>query len=72
MIEISITDIVGEAPFNVYLCDDQENGCMWISSTNDDNYTFVVPPPFNGLAEVCIKVIDGNDCEIINCVEITE
>ena len=67
MIEITIQDITGATPYNIYLCDELLDECFWISEVNSFPYTFIVPPPFNTLEIFCVKAIDSNNCEIIDC-----
>lgn len=72
MKEIIINNIVGAAaPFNIFLCDDQTLNCFWIATTNVIPFTFMIPPPYNNLSNVCVKVVDSNNCEITECVDTT-
>lgn len=70
--QITITNLVGSEPFDVYLCDNLYNTCMYITTINniDVPYSFLVASPYLSLTEVGVKVIDNNKCVIQNKVNI--
>jgi hypothetical protein len=70
--QITITNLTGTEPYNVYLCDDTYSGCVYIASIYNVNvpYTFLVPVSFETLTNVGVKVIDSRDCLIEGVVEI--
>ena len=69
---VTITSLTGSQPFDVYLCDNTYNSCMYISTINniDVPYSFLVTLPYLSLNEVGVKVIDNNQCIIQNKVNI--
>jgi hypothetical protein len=70
--QITITNIVGSEPYDVYLCDNLYGGCIYIATINNSDlpYNFLVPNAFEALSTVGVKVIDDNNCEIKNTVSI--
>jgi len=67
MIEIVIDNITGATPYNIYVCDSNQTNCFWIALINTLPYNFIIPPPYDIMNEFCIKAIDANNCEIIEC-----
>lgn len=70
--EITITNLVGTQPYNVYICDNTYNMCVYVTTINDADvpFSFLVPEPYNNLSEVGIRVLDGNNCVIKSLVTI--
>jgi hypothetical protein len=70
--QITINSITGSQPYDVWICDDNYNGCVYIQRVGniDIPFTFIVPTPFSSLIEVGIKVYDSNNCEIKNKVNL--
>jgi len=64
--QLTIISIDGIEPYNVYICDDTYNMCVYVTTINDSDlpYNFLVPEPYNNLTSVGIKLIDNNNCEI--------
>ncbi len=67
MIQVTIDAITGQTPYDIYVCDSNELNCFWITTTSTIPYTFIIPPPYDVMETFCIKAIDDNGCEIINC-----
>lgn len=69
---VTITSLTGTPSYDVYLCDNTYNNCMYISTINniDIPYSFLVTSPYLSLSEVGVKLIDNNGCEIKNKVNI--
>jgi hypothetical protein len=44
---------------------------VYIATISSTPYVFDVPPPLDAQSEICIKVVDINGCEIIQCGAIT-
>lgn len=70
MKEITINNIIGLSPFNIFLCDEQALNCFWVGVTTDTSFVFIVPSPYDELSDICIKIIDGNGCAIKECINI--
>ena len=70
--QITINYIVGLEPFNIYLCDNTFNNCMYIDTLTyaDIPYNFLVPSIYLSMTEVGVKAIDYNGCNIINTINI--
>ena len=68
-VEITINSITGTPNYDVYICDNMVNNCIYYTTiTAVFPYTFFAPPPLDNLTEVCVKIIDSNGCEIIQCI----
>lgn len=69
---VTITTLTGASPFDVYLCDNLYNNCIYIDTiiTSEIPYSFIVPASFENLTTVGVKVIDDVNCVIKNTVEI--
>jgi hypothetical protein len=65
--QVTINTLTGTPPYYVYVCDADVLNCVYISTINSTPYVFNVPPPLDAQSEVCVKVVDINDCEIIQC-----
>ena len=65
MNEITITNIIGTSPYDLYVCDVTNTLCVFISGLTSvpPSYTFIVPPPLNTSGSLLIKIIDGDGCE---------
>ena len=66
-IDITISNITGTTPFDVYICDTGNTPCIYVSTINSGDlpYTFNVPLIFQNLPGYNVRVIDDIDC-IIN------
>ena len=66
-IDITVTDISGQTPFDLWVCDTGATYCVYAATINsvDLPYTFEVPVPFSSSIGVNLKIIDQNNC-IIN------
>lgn len=69
---VTITTLVGTSPFDVYLCDNTYNNCIYIDTiiTSEIPFSFTVPTSFESLTTVGVKVIDDVNCTIKNIVNI--
>jgi len=61
MTEIYIDSITGVSPFNIYVCQPDGNECFFIETTNDTDFRFSVPPPYNLQDSYMIKIIDARN-----------
>jgi len=71
---ITLNSITGlNLPYTVYVCDVFGNNCTVLStvvSTVPPTFTFVLPPPFDIIPAIGIKIITSDGCErfeIYNC-----
>jgi DUF1365 family protein len=62
--DITINDITGSTPFDVYVCDTGYTTCIYVSTINsvDLPYTFEIPPIYSSLSNFIVKVVDDNNC----------
>ena len=69
---ITITSITGITPYDVYVCDTGYTTCIYVSTINSGNlqYSFIIPSIFSSLTNFVVKVIDNNDCVIIENINI--
>jgi hypothetical protein len=66
MPSISINSINGVPPYQVYICDINQNVCLSAATINTSvppNVILSIPVPYNTLPEVLIKIIDSTGCE---------
>lgn len=63
---ITINNITGASPFNIYLCDQILSTCIYVNTVSVFPYSFDVPIILDGQASYNLKTIDNNGCEIIN------
>jgi hypothetical protein len=64
--KITISELSGSSPFNVYTCDNSLTTCIYISTINfgDIPYEFDLPFILEGMSSFTVKVIDNNNCVI--------
>lgn len=65
-IDITISNITGTSPYDVYICNITNTTCIYVNTiTNGDlPFTFTVPVIFQDLPEFNVRVIDDIDCVI--------
>jgi hypothetical protein len=65
-VQVTINDISGQTPYDIYVCQVDGSGCFYISTITDSSfpYVFEIPAPYNSSPNYLIKVIDANDCII--------
>lgn len=70
--QITITNITGAAPYDVYLCDNTYGGCIYIDTIFgfDIPYSFLVPTAFSALTQFGVKVVDYNKCIIEELISV--
>ena len=70
--QITITSITGIQSYDVYVCDTGYTTCIYVSTINSGNlpYSFIIPSIFSSLTNFVVKVIDNNDCVIIENINI--
>jgi hypothetical protein len=62
--EVTITNITGQSPFDIYICQPDGSGCFYIDTINNTSYDFQIPSPFDTLNQYMLKVIDNKGCVI--------
>ena len=64
--DITITNITGSSPYDIYLCDDPVVTCVYINTITTLPYGFQIPPVLDGQTSYNLKVVDND-----NCIKIT-
>jgi len=67
-IQITITNISGASPYDIYLCDDPITVCTYIDTISGSSlpYVFNVPFYLEGLIDFNLKIVDDNNCVILS------
>ena len=70
--QITISNITGSTPYNIYICTNTYTNCAWVAQINNNflPFSFIVPTQFEVLPSVGIKVIDNKNCEIKSLVSL--
>lgn len=63
---ITITNIGGAPPFDVYVCDSGMTTCIYVTTITSGEfpYVFEIPSVFSSLSTFTVKVVDSNNCTI--------
>jgi hypothetical protein len=70
--DITINNISGTTPFDVYVCDTGYTSCIYVSTITSGElpYTFEIPPVYSSLTDFIVKVVDDNDCVVTDTVTV--
>lgn len=62
--DITINNISGSTPFDIWVCDTGYTACIYVSTINSGDlpYTFEIPPVYSSLSDFIVRVVDDNDC----------
>jgi len=63
-LQVTINDITGATPFDIYICQSDGTGCFYMSTISSTPYVFDIPVPYDTSIEYMLKVVDANGCEI--------
>lgn len=63
-IQVTISSITGQSPYDIYVCQANGTGCFYYSTTSTIPYIFDIPAPYNTSASYMLKVVDSNNCVI--------
>jgi hypothetical protein len=72
-VNLSISNITGTPPYQVYFCDSNVNNCQLVQTITDPVYwpTIInLPVSLSGVTTLFVKIIDANQCEtfeLISC-----
>ncbi len=68
-VEITINSLTGTPNYDVYICNTGFTFCVYYSTIDNGDlpYTFFAPPPLDNQTEVCVKIVDDNNCIITGC-----
>ena len=66
-IQITINEITGSSPYNIYLCNDPVTFCSYIDTISGSSlpYTFDVPFYLEGLVDFNLKIVTNDGCQIL-------
>ena len=69
---ITINNVTGAQPFDVYVCDSPITTCIYVSTINtvDLPYSFNIPVVYGRLTQFVVKVVDNNDCIVTDTLNI--
>jgi len=70
---VTVTDITGTTPYEVYLCISGGSPCYYINyiESSELPFVFTVPSPIQNLGGYCLRIIDNDGCIISNCFTIS-
>jgi hypothetical protein len=70
--DITINNISGATPFDVYVCNTGLTTCIYVNTINsvDLPYTFEIPPVYSNLTEFVVRVVDDNECTVLETVTV--
>jgi len=63
--DITINNITGSSPFDIYLCDNPITTCVYVDTISSTPYVFEIPSIMENQTSFNLKVVDNNDCTII-------
>ena len=63
-VQVTISNVTGQTPYDVYVCQTNGSSCFYITTTSIIPYVFDIPAPYNNLSAYMLKLIDGNNCII--------
>jgi len=69
---ITVNNITGSTPYDVYICLSGGSPCYYITSINSGDlpYDFTVPKPIEMFPYYCMKIVDADGCIITGCTSI--
>jgi hypothetical protein len=70
--QVLINNITGQPPYDVYICQPDGTGCIYISRINSSPYLFEIPVPYDIYDSYMLKIIDSNNCVISGVENVVE
>jgi len=77
---ITINNVTGAQPFDIYVCDSPITTCIYVSTINTVDasspyyqtlpHSFDIPLVYSSLTEFVVKVVDNNDCIVTDTLNI--
>jgi len=67
--QVNISSITGTSPYNIWVCAvcGLNENCVFITTTDKDNITFILPYEFENLTGFCVKINDSYGCIRCEC-----
>lgn len=59
---VTINNITGETPYNIYLCDNPITTCVYIDTISTLPFNFEIPSIMESQNDYTLKVVDDNNC----------
>jgi hypothetical protein len=59
---VTITDITGTTPYDIYLCDNPVTICVYVDTITTLPYSFTMPSVLENQDDYTLKVEDDNGC----------
>jgi hypothetical protein len=59
---LTINDITGASPYNIYLCDNPVTLCVYVNTVTTLPYSFEIPQLLVNQNDYTLKVEDSNGC----------
>ena len=69
--QVTITNITGQSPYDIYICQPDGSGCFYISTITSTPYVFNIPEPYNTYSSYMLKIIDNRECVITGVQSVT-
>lgn len=66
-LQISIPNLTGNSPYDLYVCDTTLTACTFQVTFANTPYVFDLPAPYDTYSEFCLKIIDNDGCWITAC-----
>jgi hypothetical protein len=65
-IKVTISDITGATPYDIYICQPDGTSCFYIDTiaSTELPYEFDIPVPYDTANQYMLKAIDNNSCII--------
>ena len=63
---VNISSVSGVTPYQVFLCQPDGTGCIYIDETSVIPFQFNIPAPYDQSVSYMVKIIDGEGCTITN------
>ena len=63
-LQVTINDITGVTPYDIYICQSDGTGCFYMATTSTVPYVFDIPAPYDTSIEYMLKIVDRNGCVI--------
>jgi hypothetical protein len=70
-IQVTIDSIVGQPPYDIYICQTGGTSCFYMTTISSTPYSFDIPTPYNTSDAYMLKVIDNKGCVITGVSSVT-
>lgn len=70
-IQVTISSITGESPYDIYICQTGGTSCFYMTTISSVPYIFDIPSPYNTSDAYMLKIIDNNGCTITGIEPVT-